>query len=215
MPAAKPLSKADILVAMTKTKSNRAAARYMGVSYTHYKMWAKNYDATEEGYNNLFEQHLNQSGKGIPKFLKGHKDFNILDVCEGKISPSHFTPQKIKEKLIVEGHLEEQCTRCGYHERRVLDYRMPLILHFKDKNKKNYQLENLELLCYNCYFLYIAEVLDSKQIEGLEDHREIYQSETDWELDDYTKQRLKELGMNTDEDDDNMGDLMESLIKRM
>ena len=135
MPAAKPLSKADILVALAKTKSNRAAARYMGVSYTHYKMWAKNYDATEEGYNNLFEQHLNQSGKGIPKFLKGHKDFNILDVCEGKISPSHFTPQKIKEKLIVEGHLEEQCTRCGYHERRVLDYRMPLILHFKDKNK--------------------------------------------------------------------------------
>lgn len=215
MPAAKPLSKADILVAMTKTKSNRAAARYMGVSYTHYKMWAKNYDATKEGYNNLFEQHLNRSGKGIPKFLKGHKDFNILDVCEGRVSPSHFTPQKIKEKLIVEGYLEENCTRCGYHERRVLDYRMPLILHFKDKNKKNYQLENLELLCYNCYFLYIAEVFDDKQIEGLEDHREIYQSEVDWELDDYTKQRLKELGMNTDEDDDNMGDLMESLIKRM
>ena len=138
-----------------------------------------------------------------------------MDVCEGRVSPSHFTPQKIKEKLIVEGYLEENCTRCGYHERRVLDYRMPLILHFKDKNKKNFQLENLELLCYNCYFLYIAEVFDDKQIEGLEDHREIYQSEVEWELDDYTKQRLKELGMNTDEDDDNMGDLIESLIKRM
>ena len=63
--------------------------------------------------------------------------------------------------------------------------------------------------------MYIAEVFDDKQIEGLEDHREIYQSEVEWELGGYTKQRLKELGMNTDEDDGNMGDLMESLIKRM
>ena len=63
MPQAKPLTKEQILAAMSQTLSNKAAARYLHVSYTHYKKWAKTYDATEEGYNNLFEQHLNQAGK--------------------------------------------------------------------------------------------------------------------------------------------------------
>ena len=30
---------------------------------------------------------------------------------------------------------------CGFKERRVFDYKMPLLLHFKDKNKKNYRKE--------------------------------------------------------------------------
>jgi hypothetical protein len=73
MPLAKPLSKVQILAAQAKTKSNMAASRYLHVSYQHYKRWAKNYESTEPGYNNLFEQHKNQSGKGIPKFLAGGK----------------------------------------------------------------------------------------------------------------------------------------------
>ena len=68
MPKAKPLSKEMIVAAMNKTKSNRAAARYLNVSYIHYKKWAKLYESTT--HENLFEQHKNQSGKGIPKFLK-------------------------------------------------------------------------------------------------------------------------------------------------
>jgi len=70
MPSAKPLSKEQIVAAMSQTLSNKAAARYLHVSYIHFKKWAKTYDATEEGYKNLFEQHLNQAGKGIPKFLR-------------------------------------------------------------------------------------------------------------------------------------------------
>ena len=60
MPKAKPLTVEMIRAAMAKTKSNRAASRYLNVSYQHYKKWAKEYDATEEGYPNLFEQHKNQ-----------------------------------------------------------------------------------------------------------------------------------------------------------
>ena len=61
MPKAKPFGKEMILAAMAKTKSNKAAARYLNCSYIHYKMWAKRYDATVPGYANLFEQHKNQS----------------------------------------------------------------------------------------------------------------------------------------------------------
>jgi hypothetical protein len=60
MPKPKPLSKEQIVAAQGKTKSNMGAARYLHVSYTHYKKYAKMYK--------LFESHKNQSGKGIPKF---------------------------------------------------------------------------------------------------------------------------------------------------
>ena len=154
MPKAKPLSKQQIVAAVNKTKSNRAAARYLGVSYIHYKKWAKNYEATEEGYENIFEQHKNQSGKGIPKFLNGgKKNPAILDIIEGRVDASSFSPDKLKYRLITEGYLLEECAMCQFKERRVLDYKMPLLLHFKDGNKKNYRKENIELLCYNHYFL--------------------------------------------------------------
>jgi len=210
MPKAKPLGKEMIVAAMNKTKSNRAAARYLNVSYSHYKKWAKQYDS--DTHDNLFEQHKNQSGKGIPKFLNsGKSDFAVIDIIEGRLDPSSFNPQKIKYRLIEEGYLAEECNQCGFHERRVLDYKIPLILHFKDNNKQHYRLENIEMLCYNCYFLTIGDIFNEKQIEGLEDHKPLNNSEVDWELDDYQKQRLAELGLGDFEDEDDGLDIISRL----
>ena len=196
MPKAKPLSKQQIQAAMNKTKSNRAAARYLGVSYIHYKKWAKNYDATKEGYPDLFEQHKNQSGKGIPKFLNGSvKQPAVLDIIEGRVDPSHFTAAKIRERMIGEGFLDDCCANCGFNERRVLDYKVPLIMNFKDSNKKNYKLDNVELLCYNCYFLTVGDIFSDKQIQTMEEHKPVNEGKVDWEIDDYHLQRLKELGL--------------------
>ena len=82
MPKAKPLSHEMIRAAVAKTKSNRSASRYLNVSYQHFKKWAKTYDATEPGYANIFEQHKNPSGKGIPKFLSNgspKNGFSLID----------------------------------------------------------------------------------------------------------------------------------------
>ena len=201
MPKAKPLSKEQIVAATNKTLSNRAAARYLNVSYQHFKKWAKLYQ-NDKG-ETLFDAHKNQSGKGIPKFLKGQgKEPALLDIIEGRVDASSFSPDKIKYRLITEGHLLEECSNCGFKERRVVDYKIPLILHFKDKNKQNYRKENTELLCYNCYFLTIGDIFNDKQIKGLEDHKPINNSEIDWELDDYQKQRLEELGLGDEPEDD-------------
>jgi hypothetical protein len=203
MPKAKPLSKQQILGAVNKTKSNRAASRYLGVSYIHYKKWAKNYDATEEGYENLFEQHKNQSGKGIPKFLNGGKKTPaIVDIIEGRIDPSHFDAAKIKDKLIAEGYLDECCSSCTFNERRVLDYKVPLIMHFQDGSKKNYKLDNVELLCYNCYFLQVGNIFSDVQIQGMEEHKTPNESKVDWKIDNYHMQRLKELGLEDSNEDE-------------
>ena len=201
MPKPKPLTKEQILAAMAKTKSNRSAARYLNVSYTHYKMWAKVYDS--DTHENLFEQHKNQSGKGIPKWLNNGKgDRSVLDIIEGRLDPSSWDPQKIKYRLFEEGYMKEECYNCGFQERRVNDYKMPLILNFKDRNKQHYRLDNLEMLCYNCYFLFQGDIFSDKQLEGLEDHKPINQSQVDWEMDEYTLQRLKELGLGDDENED-------------
>ena len=201
MQKAKPLSKEQIVAATNKTLSNRAAARYLNVSYQHFKKWAKLYK-NDKG-ETLFDAHKNQSGKGIPKFLKGQgKEPALLDIIEGRVDASSFSPDKIKYRLITEGHLLEECSNCGFKERRVVDYKIPLILHFKDKNKQNYRKENIELLCYNCYFLTVGDIFNDKQIKGLEDHKPVNNSEVDWELDDYQKQRLEELGLGDEPEDD-------------
>jgi transposase len=203
MPLAKPLSKEQILASMSQTLSNRAAARWLNVSYIHYKKWAKNYDATEEGYENLFAQHLNQSGKGIPKFLSNSgKEPALLDIIEGRVDVSSFNPEKIKYRLVTEGYLLEECSNCKFNERRVLDYKIPLLLHFKDKNKKNYRKENIEFLCYNHYFLTVGDIFSDKQVQGIEDYKPVNEGLVTWEVDDYHLKRLSELGLDIPDSDD-------------
>ena len=195
----KPFLKDDIERAMRMTKSNRSAARYLNCSYTHYKQYAKNF--TDENGITLFEKHKNQSGKGISKFLPNRgKEPALVDIIEGRVSVDSYTPEKLKNRLIQESYLEECCANCGFAERRVLDYKVPLILNFKDSNKKNWRIENLELLCYNHYFLYIGNIFTDKQVQHIEDYNpSTYQSDVTWELDDYYNEHLKNLGIsNTD-----------------
>tara|TARA_R100001443_G_C3362750_1_gene179363 strand:- start:1589 stop:2236 length:648 start_codon:yes stop_codon:yes gene_type:complete len=207
MPAAKPISKDMCLAAMNKTKSVKAAARYLNCSYHHLKRYMKLYVDEETG-KTLFEIHKNQSGKGIPKFLKSTgKEPALLDIIEGKIDAASFSPKKLKYRLITEGHLEECCGNCGFQEHRVTDHKVPLILHFKDKNKLNYNLNNIEFLCYNCYFLFIGEVFTERDIKKLEDNLSVTKTTeaVDMQLDDYHLQRLRELGLdgeNPVDDDD-------------
>jgi hypothetical protein len=202
MPRPKPLTKETVLVALANTKSNRAAARYLGCSYMHYKRYAKLY-VDEVSGRTLFDTHLNQQGKGIPKFLKhGKKLTPLMDILEGRVDPASFGVEKIKNRLIIEGFLSECCNGCGFLDRRPSDYKMPLLLHFKDNNKKNYQLTNLEMLCYNCFFIRVGDIFTNKQIQGIEDHVSIYKGQVDWELDEYQKEMLERLGLDNSPKDD-------------
>ena len=197
----KPLLKSDIERAMAMTKSNRAASRYLHCSYIHYKRYAKLY--TDENGIPLFDKHKNQSGKGISKFLpnKG-KEPALMDVIEGRVPIDSYTPEKLKNRLIQESYLQECCSKCQFAERRVLDYKVPLILNFKDGNKKNWTLDNLELLCYNHYFLYVGNIFTDKQIQHIEDYNpSTFESKSDWELDDYYKDHFTNLGLINDKDE--------------
>ena len=197
MPKPKPLSKQQIEAAQSQTMSNMAAARYLHISYNHYKKYAKMYK--DDKGQTLLEAHMNQAGEGIPKFaIAGIDNIPLMDVLEGRVPIEHFDARKIKARLLSEGKLVEVCAKCGFAERRVTDLKIPVILNFKDGNKKNWHLENLEFLCYNHSFLYAASPIDEKRAEAMEDYVRTKDDEPDWELDEHHIEHLKELGLYED-----------------
>jgi hypothetical protein len=198
MPAAKTLTKSQIERAMQYTKSVRAAAKYLGCSYQHLKPFMKTLRVDDSDPNSptLFETHKNQNGKGIPKFLPNRrKEPNVKNIILTGTGWESFTPEKIKVRLVAEGYLKDECYTCGFSERRVTDYRIPLLLNFKDNNKCNYLLNNLEQLCYNCYYLYIGEVLSPNQIRHIEDNQTVLAKPHEWNLDDDQLDNMRALGL--------------------
>ena len=191
----KHFSKDDILRSMKYSKSIGGAARYLGctrkVASTFFKLYTD--EATGK---TLFELHQNRFAKGIPKISKQGKEPRLELILTGQIDASHWPISRIKDRMIVEGYFLEKCNVCGLEERRILDYKVPLLLHFKDGVKKHYIHDNLELLCYNCYFYRVGDIFTTNQIsrieEGYVQDKEKIQS---FDLDDYHLENLKELGI--------------------
>lgn len=202
--ASKVYSKEDLLRAMKVTKSIRAAARYLNCSYQHVKPYFKSYRIDDNDINSptLFDTHKNQLGKGIPKFLKHHgKEPDLQKILTGELYTESFSIDKFKRRLIQEAILAEECTCCGFKEQRVSDYRVPLLINFKDYNKRNWKQDNLEFLCYNCYFLLITDVFSSKQLEGIEDYKDVPKTQqVNWEMDANMYEHFKSLNLLSDED---------------
>lgn len=198
----KVLSREQIVMAQRSTLSNRAAARYLHVSLSHYTKYAKLYK-DEDGVS-LYEKHLNRSGKGIPKFTcvrkTGEKRYvrhiPLMDIIEGRVPAAHFNPQKLKYRLIESGILKPKCARCGFKEKRPLDGKMPLVLNFRDGDKNNWNLDNIEFLCYNCMFLTGPDsVITEEMVEKAEDtvDRVGAKIKDTFEMDPWQEQFLKDL----------------------
>jgi len=138
------ITRAEIEEAQRHTRSNMAAARYLNVPYTRYKRYAQLYG--------LFDSHLNQDGIGIDKGWSKHPtSIPLREILENK--HPNYSHAKLKNRLIARKKLPNQCSLCHFHEARITDGMVPLMMSFKDGNKRNMQLDNLELLCYNCMFL--------------------------------------------------------------
>lgn len=193
---AKFLTKDDVLRAQKNTLSNKAAARYLHVSFLHFKSFAKLYVDQESG-KTLWELHKNQAGVGIPKFLLGRSsEPALMEVLEGRVPIFHFKPQRIKERILEEGYMDPECGECGFRERRVVDQKLPLILTHINGDKTDFRLGNLELLCYNCAFLYGKSPITERQVELTEDYLHIpKKDEIDWEMDEFHLEHLKSLGL--------------------
>ena len=157
----------------------------------------KAYKDDETGLS-LFDLHKNQCGKGIPKFIT-HNNFDqiapIEDIVNGVVDASSFNADKIKFKMIEAGYMLEQCYYCGYDEKRDIDGKTPLLMVFLNGHKHDFTNGNAQLCCYNCYFMQIGNVFTDKDIESIEGHSVYKTSDmVDFQVDEYTKKRLEELG---------------------
>jgi len=195
----KLLTKEDIQRAMKVTRSNRAAARYLHVTYNTYKKYASLYKNEDD--ITLLEAHKNQEGKGIPKYANRKiSEVPLEDIVEGRVPTEYLDVKEVKRRLIFEAYLEEKCSHCGFSERRVHDTKVPVILNHKDGNKKNYHLDNLEFLCYNCSFLYATSAISEEQVEAQEDFVERRDTH-DWQMDEHHIEHLKNLNLFNDEEE--------------
>lgn len=145
------LGESEIRYAMENTKSNAAAARFLKVSFTTYKKYAKMYVDSNTG-KTLYDMHTNQSGVGITKEVPSANagKYSIEKILRGE-HPKYPT-WKLRNRLLALGIFEESCGSCGYAERRITDDTVPLLLDHIDGDITNHRIENLQLLCLNCYY---------------------------------------------------------------
>lgn len=205
MSAPKILTKEDILRAMRVTKSNQQASRYLGVYWQTYAKYARSYIDKETG-KTLYDLHKS-SGKGIPKQWKKYKkDIPIERLINGISEFPQYPIEKLKYRLISEYILPEECCGCGFKEKRIHDYRTPLMLSFIDGNRFNWAEQNLQLLCYNCYFLRVGDLFNKREINDNVDHmaEDLKRDHKIWEIDDNMREHFLELGLIKENEKDPM-----------
>ena len=139
----KPIPKSRIEWAIRSTLSIRAAAKHLGVAYNTFKTYAKMYD--------LFEQNKNPTGLGISTVKDTKYGVKIQDLFDGK--HPNYPHWKLQERIIRDGYVKQCCSNCDYDDYREIDMRGPYIINFLDGDSTNHSLDNIALLCYNCFFI--------------------------------------------------------------
>ncbi len=144
-PLKRPILESEIRIAISKTFSNLAAARFLGVSNFLYKKYAVLYG--------LLDANKNMRGIGLkkPQYKNLREGIPIEEILEGK-HPT-YNRRLLKKRLFLCGYLPEKCDTCGFEERRIGDYRVPLVIDYLDGDRTNFKRENMRALCFNCSFL--------------------------------------------------------------
>lgn len=155
------LTESDIRYAMENSHSNLGAARFLRVSYPTYKKYAMMYIDQPTG-KTLLELHKNEKGIGLSR--RGSSKYlgknGLRDILDG--SHPEYNGKYLKKRLIREGYRSEECEQCGFNERRLTDYTVPLILTWLDGDKTNHKDENLSLICYNCFYLTQSDLFNRR-----------------------------------------------------
>ena len=135
----RPLLESEIKSAQDLSSTAAEAAKRLGVSYNTYKKYAKMYD--------IMERCKCTDLKGRPKVHSPYKGKYPLEEILMGMYPT-YPPHRLKKKLSKAKIKEERCEVCGYAEKRITDGRIPLVLAFRDGDRSNHVLENLEMVCY-------------------------------------------------------------------
>lgn len=136
----KQINKEEFIKVCQESDSMLAASRKLNMHFNTFKRYAIKFNCYQ----------TNQSHKGIKL---GHYDSRIktAEILKG-LYPDYQT-YKLKQRLIREGYIKDECQRCGWHEKPEGAEFTPCELHHKDGDSHNHLQENLELICPNCHSL--------------------------------------------------------------
>ena len=156
------LPESDIRYAIANTKSNAEAARFLKVSFTTWKKYAKMYVDSATG-KTLYDLHTTQAGLGITKdSVRANAGLYSIDrLLEGK--HPNYPVWKLRNRLLALNIFQEECQCCGYAERRVTDDTVPLLLDHIDGDVTNHRVENLQMLCLNCYYQQVGNPFNKEK----------------------------------------------------
>lgn len=204
-PMVPPLTRAEIEHAQANTKSNMEAARFLGVSYSRYRKYAKIY--------NLFDSHLNPTGIGTNKgYAARPSSIPLKDIFANKHPGYNIV--RLKNRMVARNLLLEECAMCGFKEKRITDSKTPLILTFKS-GKKDFTQSNLELLCYNCLFLTTGapSVANRGYIE--KSFNEPEKIPKRWDVDPRPADIMDSTEPNVEENVDNFDDIKNEILREL
>lgn len=156
------LTESQIRYAMENTYSNLQASKFLQVAYNTYLKYASMYIDSESGLT-LRELHKTKprpkkeklSNQDARRYNNGYKE-KLEDILAG-LYPEYQT-RPFRKRLFASGLVPMVCASCGHNECRVTDGNHPLLIGFHDGNWRNKRLENIYLLCFNCYFLQIGSM---------------------------------------------------------
>lgn len=154
------LSESEIKYAIENTKSSAQAARFLRVSSATFKKYASIYKnpATDTTW---YEFSNNKNGVGVFRSPKKSDFFSDLkEVLEGKKISKNKT--YFKKRLLMSGLVEDKCCLCKFQEKRISDESSPFLLDYIDGNTDNQKLENIRVLCYNCYYVNVGNLIGPK-----------------------------------------------------
>jgi len=118
-----------------QSQSMAQAAVKLGLHFNTFKKYAKKFDCYK----------TNPSGKGMNKKCPPRVD--LKEILDGK--HPHFQTFKLKQRLLKEGIIKNECSICKITDWNGLPINMEL--DHIDGNRTNHMLENLRMLCPNCH----------------------------------------------------------------
>ena len=154
------ISESEIRYAMQNTKSCSEAARFLKVGYETFKKYAELYVDSATG-KTLFDLHKNKPGRGLHRHTAPKKyKASLEDILNGK--HPKYDRTLLKQRLLRSGEFKECCDVCGFDERRISDYTVPLLLDWIDGDMTNHRRENIRFICYNCFYLTVGNILGGR-----------------------------------------------------
>jgi len=151
--------------------SNRAAAEYLNVSFKRWKKYASLY-INKESNKSYFQLLLDRSNK-----LKGNRLLRLKELHRKKnwdawyvnniinklnnndLDIKIYTHKRLKEFLISNNLLLARCACCGYAEKNLVTNKVPLLIDHINNDWKDFKVDNMQLLCFNCFFQLVGSPL--------------------------------------------------------